>query len=281
MNITFLRTGYELLRAPNSTTRPKFTIFECVLSICEKIYSQSRFSKGRLENTPTARESLEFGKCAGAWRRSASSSDMSRTPACAAAPSGQASDIRPDDYSSIPANSTVYWMDRAGLTAFQVSVIDALTNHVAGHNSASHEAVLPPVVAYASKNYYHGNFTLMMESISTGLTKQIWENPNTTKIRGAAWMPTIYVEVRWPWLAYPGSLVLLSIVFWTVPVRFSPEDDELVWKSSSIAPLFHRLDVWTIKDLRLTSKSEMDLAVEKMKVQLTGDHQDSVSFVRC
>ena len=119
----------------------------------------------------------------------------------------------------------------------------------------------------------------MMESVANGLTKQMRENLNSTAIHGAALTPTVFVKVRWPWFAYPVTLAVLSAMFLAVTIIFSLEGDKLVWKSSSIALLFHPLEGFNAEELEMSREDEMEAAAEKLQVRLTRE-DGGIRFIR-
>lgn len=67
---------------------------------------------------------------------------------------------------------------------------------------------------------------------------------NTTPATGLCTETKICVNVRWPWIAYPATLVTLTLVFFlslligTRPTATRPS----IWKSSALALLYHGLD---------------------------------------
>lgn len=56
--------------------------------------------------------------------------------------------------------------------------------------------------------------------------------------QGTAWQNEVYVEVRWPWLAFLAAQVVICIVCLTLVIMETAKTDMDVVKSSTIAALF-------------------------------------------
>jgi hypothetical protein len=82
------------------------------------------------------------------------------------------------------------------------------------------------------------------------------------------------VQVRWPWIAFPAALVVLSSLFLALTIWSTKQDSSSVsggkvWKTSSLAVLFHGLGEGLLKDQEpLVRKSEMMDRAAKLKVAL-------------
>jgi hypothetical protein len=82
------------------------------------------------------------------------------------------------------------------------------------------------------------------------------------------------VQVRWPWIAFPATLVLLSSIFLALTIRSTKQGSSSVsgrkvWKTSSLAVLFNGLDEHLLKNQGpMVRKSEMVDRAAKLKVVL-------------
>jgi hypothetical protein len=86
---------------------------------------------------------------------------------------------------------------------------------------------------------------------------------------GTAWVPEVYIQVRWPWLILPITLVALTILFLTLTVVETARSKVEVWKSSPVPLLFHGLENTEATRLRLAAQLvEMERMAEKIPVKL-------------
>lgn len=69
----------------------------------------------------------------------------------------------------------------------------------------------------------------------TSLIARAATEPN---VRGTVWETEVYVEVRWPWLAFIGAQVFMSIICLMLVIGETVRANMDVVKSSTIAALF-------------------------------------------
>lgn len=67
------------------------------------------------------------------------------------------------------------------------------------------------------------------------MTRLLASEPN---VQGTAWHNEVYVEVRWPWLAFLAAQVVMSIICLSLVIMETAKTDMDVVKSSTIAALF-------------------------------------------
>ncbi|KAL8842161.1 MAG: hypothetical protein Q9176_002854 [Flavoplaca citrina] len=96
------------------------------------------------------------------------------------------------------------------------------------------------------------NLTKRIENLATSMTNSIrGQDDNVTgPAYGTAWTNETYVHVRWAWLAFPATLILVASCFLLGVILETSYRDILVWKSSNIALLFHG------RSLRLSTRNE-------------------------
>ena len=79
-----------------------------------------------------------------------------------------------------------------------------------------------------------------------------------------------YVHIQWAWISLPAALVLLTLGYLVAVIVKSNIQNNPIWKSSSLAILFHGLDPTTRQELgRLQRLHEMDRQAETMKIRLS------------
>ena len=86
---------------------------------------------------------------------------------------------------------------------------------------------------------------------------------------GTATYNEVYVSIRWSWLAFPASLLLLTFVFLVLTILHTASSKTAVWKCSSLALLFHGLEEEGIKPFGTARNiTKMDEMAEHNVVRL-------------
>lgn len=68
------------------------------------------------------------------------------------------------------------------------------------------------------------------------------ENEESDRYAGIAWTTIVYIEVRWLWLIFPATLVLLSMIFLVATMVASRQGGLRPWKSFILPVLYTRLE---------------------------------------
>ena len=111
-------------------------------------------------------------------------------------------------------------------------------------------------------------------AIAESMTESIRTSPNSTAQIGKAYIEKTFIQIRWGWLAFPIVLMVLTL-FLLITVIVQPHrQDVTVWKSSSLAVLFHKSDGWDTTNNRASNILELDRMAKRMKGRLFdgGDH---------
>lgn len=122
----------------------------------------------------------------------------------------------------------------------------------------------------------------MGDSLARGLTNII-RNMSTTytdQFPGVSYVQVQYIHVRWLWLIFPASIVLLGLlllVFTTVQSHLTGTE---IWKISALALLFHPLHGWSDEDLNKDSRREMVESAKSMRGQLVYTEHAGYRMVR-
>jgi hypothetical protein len=102
------------------------------------------------------------------------------------------------------------------------------------------------------------NFSYLMERIAASMTKAELDN-STTLVHGHMTSPVVHIEAAWPWFILPAALNGLAIFLLLATAVLSHHRKTQLWKSSSLALLYHGLDdPEPAPDLNLAKVSEMD-----------------------
>lgn len=115
--------------------------------------------------------------------------------------------------------------------------------------------------AYAAKDLGQ-----LMSNVADSLTNYI-RNSSSVPYRGTVWGVETYVHVRWIWLILPIALAPTSLLFLLSAIWASSHRNIKVWKSSSLATVFHGLER-PIKTQDLNRQSDMDKLSKEIRVKL-------------
>jgi hypothetical protein len=136
----------------------------------------------------------------------------------------------------------------------------------------------PPILAqtlYASQNV-----SLMMDNLAASMTKNVRTSRNATSVYGQAITNVTYVKVHWGWLSLLVITTGMSIVFLFIVIISSRLSATFLWKSNSLALLFHGLDGWSSTELDATKVATMTRMAKTMDGQLKRDSDGLLKIVR-
>lgn len=95
------------------------------------------------------------------------------------------------------------------------------------------------------------------------------DGAGSVPVKGMSYEVEAYIKIRWQWLAFPASLLVLTILYFIFVVVQSATSDTPVWKSSPLTLLYHGLDQPAVERGRdITEVSEMEKHAKGMKVRL-------------
>jgi hypothetical protein len=81
-------------------------------------------------------------------------------------------------------------------------------------------------------------------------------------------VPDIYVHVHWPWIALPACVMASSLFFLALAMLQSHRYRIQVWKSSTLALLFHGLDRPVEDAAHINDMSGMEKCAKEIRVRL-------------
>jgi hypothetical protein len=85
---------------------------------------------------------------------------------------------------------------------------------------------------------------------------------------GTAWTSEVYIRIRWPWLTFLGSILLLTIVFLVLTIHQSSRYQVAAWKSEPLALMYHGLESNKEDVQCLDNVGDMQKHSNKVKVRL-------------
>jgi hypothetical protein len=180
----------------------------------------------------------------------------------------------------------VYFKAAQGSTLdvnFTVNVANLITAQDYLTNTIFNASLMEPVGPGGGENWgmaqsvlYNGNVTKIAESIALSMSDYIRNGPNSTEAHGIAHHDETFIHVQWAWLILPISLVLASIVLLVGSIILNRQHKTVLWKSSSLALLFHSLEGWDKDELNTgtVSTARAESIASRLRVQLA----DNLSF---
>jgi hypothetical protein len=136
----------------------------------------------------------------------------------------------------------------------------------------------PPILAQTL--YVSQDATLMMGNLAASMSKNVRTSRNATSVYGQAMTNVTYVKVHWGWLLLLVVTISMSIIFLLIVIISSHLSDTFLWKSNSLALLFHGLDGWSSTELDATKVAIMTRMARTMDGQLRRDSDGLLKIVR-
>ena len=124
---------------------------------------------------------------------------------------------------------------------------------------------------YRSFSQPPNNISVIVDRLASVMSNNIrtQKSNGTVQVEGTAWATETHVHVRWLWLLYPITLQTLSLVFLAWTMLRQNRSKLAIWKSSSLAALFH-MDVSPRgEDHALLRRSELEQKASTIKVILS------------
>jgi hypothetical protein len=98
------------------------------------------------------------------------------------------------------------------------------------------------------------------------------ERNNITEIgpvKGNSYFVQVYIVVRWQWLAFSGTILVLNIIFFALIVAQSAKNNVSIWKSSPLPLIFHGLPSARAEHLEeIHEIDDMEKKAKGIRVQL-------------
>ena len=147
-------------------------------------------------------------------------------------------------------------------------------------STTNYSVIADPSAAQSSQGrmyslYYanRGNIWRTLDSVAASFTTQLRSGLGSSNVTGQVSYPVTYVRVVWPWLIYPAALTIIAAVLLMVTISASRE--KIVWKSSSLALLFHGIPERDV-NASLVEKSRMEETADRMWAQLALDEDQNL-----
>lgn len=121
---------------------------------------------------------------------------------------------------------------------------------------------------------YPANIPEIMANIAESVTIYLRQNsPNSTMASGTVWQQVTIVNIGWPWLIFPASIVFTTAVLFFAAVLCSKSDTSAAtsWKSSSLPFLFHGIRDWSHDEWEILYAGELESIKQMNAVAATMD----------
>ena len=110
-----------------------------------------------------------------------------------------------------------------------------------------------------------------IRAVSNSMTENIRLSPNATANMGTALTMTTFIKVKWEWLALPLTLLAMTMILLVIVIVLTHKQKVVVWKSSSLAMLFHDTEGWNIPPGSVSDRTQLEQLAKEMKGQLRDD----------
>ncbi|KAH8722957.1 hypothetical protein GQ44DRAFT_806446 [Phaeosphaeriaceae sp. PMI808] len=137
---------------------------------------------------------------------------------------------------------------------------------------------------YLRRLYREGNITIdsvdeAMKNMAASMTAVVRSHGNVNQsfpAKGTVWQTTTCLQITWEWLAFPATMIGLSVIFLVlVQIENRGIKSERLWKSSILATLFCEVDN-TVTDNHLgkpMEKQDMSKIAKSTSMSLESNNQ--------
>ncbi|KAF3042260.1 hypothetical protein E8E11_005129 [Didymella keratinophila] len=96
------------------------------------------------------------------------------------------------------------------------------------------------------------------------------------QVVGKAFVSEVYIHIRWAWMAFLGSIIVLTTISFVLTVVQSRKHNVAVWKSSPLALLFHGVNFEEPLLDDLNTIPQMEKHAKSMSVKLNGTNRGTM-----
>lgn len=118
-----------------------------------------------------------------------------------------------------------------------------------------------------------------MDNIALSVTNTIRSAIYSSNVTGTVMYPMVFIDVVWPWYILPITLTFSAAVLLAATIWLSSGRRAVVWKSSSLALLFHGISNIE-SDARPEHAEGMEEKAKQMTVQLCKDESVGVTRLK-
>ncbi|KAF2671238.1 hypothetical protein BT63DRAFT_211058 [Microthyrium microscopicum] len=128
-----------------------------------------------------------------------------------------------------------------------------------------------------SAQLHSNDIPTTMQNIATSMTNAIRNSQKKATFKGTATQAQTKIVVRWPWIILPVAVVVGGNLLLVLSIVESSRRQTPLWRSSSLALMFHGLK--GVGDYPAEKTSEMESSAKELKVRLMGSSGQEMRFV--
>jgi hypothetical protein len=262
---TILSVRFRESYIKNSSTTPEKLlpiVTSCDLTYCVQRRNATRVINGKLDDfeVPTVPLQVTHDRCFLLWVPGAGVSDgVLLAHASDELPPRFPEACKDSTIDALPSGEGIYWLNDSVLRRYVYPALQlALTSKTFDPDmrtfvtTKSRISLTPSLEAeliawtnsastWGATAYYsdNGNVSQTMSRMARSISNMLRQDASSYNVSGTVLAPVVYVQVRWSWLIYPASTVLLAVIFLVLTIAFSDQRRAPIWKSSSLAIAFH------------------------------------------
>lgn len=240
-------TVYTLNNVTDPEKRPQMT--ECSMFLCEREYTHNNFS--------STDRTLKLSR---------SQTLVPKNP-----------DAYENPHMLIPRDNSVTFSANANYT-IDLDTLRTLNDITSIFNTtiAQAEGSKDTGVRLGPILYHSNNISESFLSMATSMTDNIRSSNGAIHVPGRAFQSETYIHVRWPWIALPVTLIVLSILLLSVIVIIS-RGQSVLWKSSILPLIMGRLETSHEHEIaQVRHMDELQSISKKIKVVVKEEDQPLV-----
>ena len=189
--------------------------WECALFYCVNIYKV------------TVTDGNFYQKIQTTWRNDSASAFQD----------GNLSYNPPASIINITADTSAFYVDSLAAKALNKFMSDSVSGNGSLGSPESGSAFSSDIVHAL---YQAGDLSSRMDNLAVSMSNNIRQqnDSGSDPFSGVALKGETYVQVNWPWFAYPAALLLIALVNLIATIVETQKRQVKVWKSSSLALLY-------------------------------------------
>jgi hypothetical protein len=238
-------------------------LFECELSLCVKVFHDTRVVNGKIDTRSTDEFALN-----------PSGSDnylMEVTGPRAGFQHYYAYDVFtvPENATSFAGNRTftINTEDRRGIGSY---LADLFTM-----NETKQEVGLMKLL------FNTPDIAGKIHNVSLSMTNAIRKSSNAAGGTGEVYRDETYIHVRWGWFILPLAVVVMAVAFLAASILQAAQHRSPAWKNSVLPFLFASLEGWEPEEVSVSGPRDLEGKAKAMSGSVTGgDQGGALRFAR-
>ena len=265
MNASFARIeaiqlGEVITAADGTQVLPSPKASRCTFAFCTKTFGQIEVTNGVL-NISTPEETILVLE---------NRSNESCLPSECTTPIYQSmtTPSGPDDR-EVQTHYSINYADYEYITVF-------LTNMF---GTGWGDLGLSDITQYGRPLAYSPDLNRTVKAIAASMTEIIRTGPNSTKEVGISYVERTFIVIRWGYLAYPLTLVFLTMIVLFAVIVKTRKCGVRTWKNSALALVFHEVKGWEGPGAKMVDIKQLDRRATEMRGSLFNNGEVS-AFVK-